>query len=102
MLGAQVAEQAYIAVHVQPKASKSEVVGLETSGDKPEVRIRVTDPADKGKANKAVCRLVADALGLPKSAVRVASGETSRHKRLEVDAPAADAQCWIDSLPVLE
>jgi uncharacterized protein YggU (UPF0235/DUF167 family) len=41
-------------------------------------------PAD-GAANAAVTALVAKTLGLPKSAVRIAAGETARVKRLEVE-----------------
>jgi uncharacterized protein YggU (UPF0235/DUF167 family) len=46
--------------------------------------VRVTAPADEGKANAAVCRVVADALGLPKSAVAVVRGHTARTKTLEI------------------
>lgn len=47
--------------------------------------MRVTAPPEGGKANAAACRVVASALHLPKSAVRVIRGDTSRHKTLEVD-----------------
>lgn len=46
--------------------------------------VRVTAPPDEGKANAAVCRVVADALGLPKSAVAVVRGNTARVKTLEI------------------
>jgi uncharacterized protein YggU (UPF0235/DUF167 family) len=46
---------------------------------------RVTAPPDDGKANAAVCRLVASALGVPKSAVTVVRGHSARVKTLEVD-----------------
>jgi uncharacterized protein (TIGR00251 family) len=47
--------------------------------------VRVTAPPDEGKANAAVCRVVADALGVPKSAVTVVRGHTARTKTLEID-----------------
>jgi len=44
----------------------------------------VTAPPDDGKANAAVCKVVADALGVPKTAVTVVRGHTARTKTLEV------------------
>lgn len=49
------------------------------------MQVRVTVPPEGGKANTAVCRIVARALGVPKSAVRVVRGDAARHKMLEVD-----------------
>ena len=48
------------------------------------LRVRVSAVPDKGKANAAVVALLAKALGVPKSAVSVVSGETSRMKTLDV------------------
>jgi uncharacterized protein YggU (UPF0235/DUF167 family) len=49
------------------------------------LKVRVAAPPVEGEANAALVRLVAKALGLPRSAVRIASGETARIKVLEVD-----------------
>jgi uncharacterized protein (TIGR00251 family) len=76
-----------IAVHVTPKSSR-ESIEVGPGGD---VRVRVTAPPESGKANAAVCRLVAKALGVPKSAVRVVRGESARDKLLEVDGADAAA-----------
>lgn len=46
--------------------------------------VRVTVAPEGGKANAAVCVVIARALRIPKGAVSVARGETSRHKQLEV------------------
>ena len=86
-----------IAVHVTPRSSKDAILGLEND----EVRVKVTAPPDDGKANKAVCKLVAKELGIPKSAVNVASGQTSRHKRLSIEADEARVRVWYEALPTL-
>ena len=49
------------------------------------LKARVAAPPVEGEANAALRKLVAKALGLPRSAVRIASGETARIKVLEVD-----------------
>ncbi len=71
---------ARMAVHVTPKAGRDEIVGWRGS----ELSVRVAVAPEGGKANAAVCALVAGSLGVPKSAVRVARGLTSRHKQLEI------------------
>lgn len=54
------------------------------------LKLRVSAAAAEGAANAAVVVLLAKALKLPKSAVRIASGDTARVKRLEIDATDAD------------
>lgn len=71
---------ARIAVRVTPRAGRDKIAGYAGG----ELEVRVTVAPDGGKANAAVCRLVAQALGLPKSAVSVVRGSTSRHKMLAV------------------
>ena len=56
---------ARIAVRVTPGAREDAVVGWQDDT----LQIRVRAPAERGKANDAVCRLIAKALGLPGSSV---------------------------------
>ena len=65
-------------VRAQPRSSRSGIDGL--LGDAVKVRIRCA-PVD-GKANKELVETLADAFGLPKSAVVFKSGETSKAKRI--------------------
>ncbi|HEU4801389.1 MAG TPA: DUF167 domain-containing protein [Gemmatimonadales bacterium] len=72
----------FLRVHVQPRASRSEVAGLH--GDALKVRLRA--PPVDGAANEELIRFLADALGLRRDAVTLVSGATSRAKRLFVRA----------------
>ncbi|MDK9692117.1 DUF167 domain-containing protein [Azospira sp.] len=76
-----------LTLHIQPGAKKTEVCGLH--GDA--LKIRLAAPPVDGKANGALLAFVADRLGLPKSAVSLKSGQTSRRKVVEVAEPPADA-----------
>jgi hypothetical protein len=67
-------------VRVQPRARRDEVAG-ERAG---RVVIRVSAPPADGRANAAVCKVVAEAVGVPPSAVAVVRGHASRDKTLEV------------------
>ncbi|GLQ12173.1 UPF0235 protein [Devosia yakushimensis] len=72
-------------VRVTPNAGRDAIEGVELRDDGSAVlRLRVKAMPDKGKANAAVVALVAKALGVPKSAVSVVSGETARLKTLAV------------------
>ena len=46
--------------------------------------MRVRAPAERGKANAAVERVVAEALGLPKQSARIVAGNTSPRKVIEI------------------
>lgn len=70
-----------IRVHVTPKAQRDEVAGWRGA----EFAVRVTAAPEGGKANRAVERVVAEALGVPKSSVRVVRGHVSRIKMLDVE-----------------
>lgn len=76
-----------LTLHIQPGAKKTEFAGLH--GDA--LKIRLAAPPVDGKANEALVKFVADTLGLPKSAVNLKSGQTSRRKVLEVAGVTAEA-----------
>lgn len=69
-------------VRVTPRSGKNEITGVREDGV---VLIRVTAPPENGKANDAVCKLLATELGVPKSAVSVTRGQTARDKTVTVD-----------------
>ena len=73
--------EARIRVRLTPRAARDEVVGWRDGV----VFARVTAPPIEGRANVALERLLADALGVPKSRVRVASGARGREKTIAVD-----------------
>lgn len=75
------------AVMVQPRASRSEIVGVH--GDA--MKIRLSAPPVDGAANEALVELIADVLGVGRRAVRIVSGETSRSKVVEVEGVTAAA-----------
>lgn len=76
-----------LTLHIQPGAKKTEFAGLH--GDA--LKIRLAAPPVDGKANEALVKFVAGVLRLPKSAVNLKSGQTSRRKVLEVVGATAEA-----------
>ncbi len=67
-------------VKVHARARRNELVGLQ--GDV--LRIKVTAPPVEGKANQAVVELLAAHLRVPKSSIRIVSGEHAPLKLIEV------------------
>ena len=74
-------------VRVIPRAKKTELSG-ERDGA---LVVRVAAPPVEGAANEAVIDFFAHALGVPKRAVRIVSGERSRTKRVAI-AGVTEAQ----------
>ncbi|HEX7119778.1 MAG TPA: DUF167 domain-containing protein [Longimicrobiales bacterium] len=75
-----------IPVRAQPRASRSELAG-EYDGA---LKVRLAAPPVEGAANAELVRLLAKTLGVPKSSVRVVSGESGRNKVVEVDGVGID------------
>jgi uncharacterized protein len=67
-------------VHVQPRASKNEIVGKH--GDA--LKVRLTAPPVDSAANDALIALLAEALGVARRDVQIVAGATSRTKLVEV------------------
>ena len=69
-------------VRVQPRAPRSEIVGWRADGT---LSVRVAAPPVEGRANAAVAALLAGALDLRPSAVRVERGARGRDKLVQVE-----------------
>jgi uncharacterized protein len=78
-----------LAIRVQPRAKRTEVAG-EREGA---IVIRTNAPPVDGKANAAVCKLIATRAGVASSAVSVVRGQSSRDKVVRVEGmDAADVR----------
>ncbi len=69
-------EDVLLAIHLQPRAARTELAGLH--GDA--LKVRVAAPPVEGAANEALCAFLAHRLALPRSRVRLLRGATSRAK----------------------
>lgn len=67
-------------VRVQPRAATE---GVSVRGGR--LHVRVKAPPIEGRANAAVCSVVAKALGLPKRSVHLRRGASSRDKVVSID-----------------
>ncbi len=75
-----------LTLHIQPGAKKTEFAGLHGGA----LKIRLAAPPVDGKANEALIKFVAETLKLPKSAVNLKSGQTSRRKVLEISGSSRE------------
>jgi uncharacterized protein (TIGR00251 family) len=73
-------------VHVQPRSSRSEIVGLHGAA----LKVRLQAPPVEGAANEALVSLLAERLNVPRRAVRVVAGATSRTKTVEIEGTTED------------
>ena len=64
----------------------------------PCLRIGVNEPPADGRANRAVCAVLAEALSVPASAVAVALGQSSRDKTLHVSGDATLLAARLETL----
>lgn len=91
-----------IAVRLTPRSGRDVVLGVKSVDGLLEVQACVTAPPDNGKANKALCKLIASELDIAKSKVEVVQGQTSRHKRLGISADAKLVEAWLSGLASLD
>jgi uncharacterized protein len=78
-----------IRVRLTPRGGRDAVTGVRADGV---ILARVSAPPVDGKANAALCRLLAKALGVAPSRVTIVRGQTTRDKVVRVDGlDAADA-----------
>ncbi len=83
-------------VRVTPRARQNAITGLTEADGRPALAIRLAAPPVDGAANQALVRFLAEALGIPKSSVRIVSGETNRLKTLSLaHVPPEQIAAWI-------
>jgi len=74
-----------ISVHVAPRASTNKVMGVHNGA----LKVALTAPPVGGAANKALVEFIAKMLDVPRSAVTIVSGATSRNKVIQVTGISA-------------
>ena len=85
-------------VRLTPRGGRDRLDGWTEIDGERVLRVRVAAPPVEGAANAALIALLAKALGLPKSAVRIAAGETSRLKTVEIAGGPADLASRLHAL----
>lgn len=65
-------------LYVQPKSSRTRIVGLHDGS----VKLALTAPPVDGKANTQITGFLAKLFKIPKSAVTLLSGQQGRHKKI--------------------
>tara|TARA_R110000868_G_scaffold26487_9_gene101864 strand:- start:764 stop:1072 length:309 start_codon:yes stop_codon:yes gene_type:complete len=90
-----------LTVRVSPKASRNAVQGVMETPDGFALKVAVTAPPDKGKANAAVLVLLAKVFGVSKSSLSVVAGQADRRKILRIKGDptvlSPIAQQWMSS-----
>lgn len=74
-------------MRVIPRASADEIAGVRGGA----LLVRVTAPPLDGRANDALCRLIAKRLRVPAGSVSVVRGARSRDKLVGVEGHSSDA-----------
>jgi hypothetical protein len=74
-----------LSVHIQPKASTTECVGIHGAA----LKIRVAAPPVDGAANEELIRFLARSLSIPVTSVQIQSGANGRHKRVRLNGVTA-------------
>jgi len=84
------AEGVVVACRLTPKGGRDAIDGVATLSDGTVVlACRVREPPEDGRANAALCRLIAEAAGAPATRARVAAGTKSRLKQIFVEGDGA-------------
>ena len=81
-------------VRVAPRASRSEVAGLQDGV----LRIRIAAPPVDGAANRELVKFLSKQLKVPQAAVTLVTGNNSRHKTVSIANPS---QTTLDELSKL-
>lgn len=85
-------------IQVVPHAARTACAGLHDGA----LRIRLAAPPIEGRANAALLQWLAQSLGLPRRAVVLVRGESTRRKRVHLECDAAQVAAWLRAQPGLD
>ncbi|WP_062226881.1 DUF167 family protein [Aureimonas frigidaquae] len=88
----------FLTVRLTPKAAHDRIDAAERGAEGWHLKARVRAVPEDGKANAALIRLVAEALGLARSDISLTGGGKSREKRLRIEAEPADLETVLAGL----
>jgi uncharacterized protein len=81
-------------IHVRPNASRTVVGGTHDGA----LLVRVTSPAEGGKATRSALAVIAETFGIPRQSVTLVRGPASRRKLIDIDAGGADEEMLAERL----
>jgi uncharacterized protein (TIGR00251 family) len=73
-------EEITIKIYLQPKSSKNEIIGPYRDG----IKVKVTAPPVKGKANEALIKFLAKEFKISASSIEILKGHNSREKIIRI------------------
>lgn len=82
----ETAEGVIITVKALPHSARAGVRGVDGGA----LKVAVTAPPEKGKANEAVLAVLAKFLAVPRSSLELLTGDSSRNKRVLVKGMSAE------------
>lgn len=88
-----------VRVRITPKSSKDTIDGIEHSPTGPALRARVRAVPSEGEANAALLKLLAGWLGVAKGSLRLAQGDKSRVKSVEITGNADEIEVRLAERP---
>jgi uncharacterized protein (TIGR00251 family) len=89
----QHAQGVILPVRAQPGARREAIVGEQAGA----LKVAVTAPPDRGRANEAIIEVLADSLGVAKSKITLLSGATSRQKKFLLEGlTVTEVNAWLE------
>ena len=70
-----------IKLYIRPGAAETRVEGIYQD----RIKIRISAPPEKGRANKELIKFIAGILSIPKSRISITSGKTSNYKEIQIN-----------------
>lgn len=71
----------FLTLKIRPNAGKTRLVSKDAGGA---VKMDISEPAEKQKANQALIRFFAKELGVPKANISIKAGQSARIKLIKV------------------